>query len=47
MRWAENARVEQLQAIDPDRCLVRRVGWVSASEQGEIDRALRLVLGLF
>lgn len=39
--------VEQLQAIDPDRCLVRRVGWVSASEQGEIDRALRLVLGLF
>jgi mRNA interferase MazF len=39
--------VEQLQAIDPDRRLERKVGRVSPSEQEEIDRALRLTLGLF
>lgn len=39
--------VEQLQAIDPDRRLECKVGRVSPSEQEEIDRALRLTLGLF
>lgn len=39
--------IEQLQAIDPDRRLARKVGHVSGPEQVEIDRALQLVLGLF
>lgn len=39
--------VEQIQAIDPDRRLARKVGHVSGPEQAEIERALQLVLGLF
>lgn len=39
--------VEQLQAIDPDRRLARKVGRISAAEQIAIDDALKLVLGLF
>ena len=39
--------VEQLQAIDPERRLARKVGQVSAAEQEQIDEALQLVLGLF
>ncbi len=39
--------VEQLQAIDPERRLARKVGHVSAAEQEQIDEALQLVLGLF
>lgn len=39
--------LEQLQAIDPERRLARKVGRISADEQEAVDRALKLVLGLF
>lgn len=39
--------VEQLQAIDPERRLGRKVGRISTDEQVAVDRALKLVLGLF
>ncbi|MDQ2709121.1 MAG: type II toxin-antitoxin system PemK/MazF family toxin [Actinomycetota bacterium] len=39
--------VEQLQAIDPERRLARKVGQTSVDEQHTIDEALKLVLGLF
>jgi len=39
--------VEQLQAIDPERRLARKVGRISTDEQEAVDRALKLVLGLF
>lgn len=39
--------VEQLQAVDADRRLGRQVGRVTAVEQEELDRALKLALGLF
>ena len=39
--------VEQIQAIDAEKRLGRKVGRLSAGEQDEVDRALRLVLGLF
>lgn len=39
--------VEQLQAIDPERRLARRVGRITTDEQEALDRALTLVLGLF
>lgn len=39
--------VEQLQAIDPERRLARKIGQISGDEQHDIDRALKLVLGLF
>jgi mRNA interferase MazF len=39
--------VEQMLAIDPERRFGRRVGRVSVSEQLDIDRALKVVLGLF
>jgi mRNA interferase MazF len=39
--------VEQMQAVDPERRFVRHVGRVSADEQIDIERAVRLVFGLF
>jgi mRNA interferase MazF len=39
--------VEQMQSVDPQRRLGRKVGRVSSDEQAEIDRAVRLVMGLF
>lgn len=39
--------VEQMQAVDPEQRLGRRVGRVSAAEQSELDGAARMVLGLF
>lgn len=39
--------IEQLQAIDPERRLGRRVGHISPAEERDLDQALTLVLGLF
>lgn len=39
--------VEQLQAVDAEKRLGRKVGRLSLEEQHEVDQALRLVLGLF
>ncbi|RCW43579.1 mRNA interferase MazF [Halopolyspora algeriensis] len=39
--------VEQLQAIDAEKRLGRKVGRLSVDEQHEVDQALRLILGLF
>jgi mRNA interferase MazF len=39
--------VEQMQSIDPQRRLGRKVGRVSPAEQLDIDHAVKLVLGLF
>ncbi|MGQ0626191.1 MAG: type II toxin-antitoxin system PemK/MazF family toxin [Sporichthyaceae bacterium] len=38
--------VEQLQAVDVERRLGRKVGRVSPAEQADIDDALKLTLGL-
>lgn len=39
--------VEQIQAVDGEKRLGRKVGRLSVDEQHEVDQALRLVLGLF
>ena len=39
--------VEQLQSVDPERRLGRKVGKINFEEQFDIDRALKLILGLF
>lgn len=39
--------IEQLQAIDPERRLGRKVGRISPAEQQDLDQALKLVLDLF
>jgi mRNA interferase MazF len=39
--------VEQVQAVDPEKRFGRKIGQVTFTEQQDIDRALRLVLGLF
>lgn len=39
--------VEQVLAVDPEKRFVRKVGRVSPIEQIDIDRAVKLVLGLF
>ncbi|HJQ47689.1 MAG TPA: type II toxin-antitoxin system PemK/MazF family toxin [Amycolatopsis sp.] len=39
--------IEQMTAVDPEQRFGRKVGRVDAGEQAEIDRALKLVLGLF
>lgn len=39
--------VEQMQSVDPERRLGRKVGKISVEEQIDIDRAVKLVLGLF
>lgn len=39
--------IEQMTAVDPEQRFGRKVGRVNADEQAEIDRALKLALGLF
>lgn len=39
--------VEQAQAVDVERRFGRLAGRVTAAEQSDIDKALKLVLGLF
>jgi mRNA interferase MazF len=39
--------IEQMTGMDPAVRFGRKVGRVSAAEQGEIDRAAKLMLGLF
>lgn len=39
--------IEQMQAVDPERRLGRKLGRVSADEQAELDSAVEMVLGLF
>lgn len=39
--------VEQLLAVDPEQRFGRRVARVSADEQVDLDRAVKLVLGVF
>jgi mRNA interferase MazF len=39
--------VEQMQVIDPQRRLGRKVGRVNPSEMADIDGAIKFVLGLF
>ena len=39
--------VEQMQCIDPQRRLGRKVGRIDVAEQLDIDRTVKLVLGLF
>lgn len=39
--------VEQMQSVDPERRLGRKVGRISPAEQNDIDRAVKIVLGLF
>jgi len=39
--------LEQMTALDPTQRFGRKVGRIGMDEQAEIDRALKLVLGLF
>lgn len=39
--------VEQMQSVDPQRRLGRKVGKIAFQEQLDIDRAVKLILGLF
>lgn len=39
--------IEQMQAVDPNQRLGRRVGKINFEEQLDIDRALKVILGLF
>jgi len=39
--------IEQLQTVDPERRLARKVGQITADEQLAIDEAVKLVLGQF
>lgn len=39
--------LEQLQVVDPDQWFGRMVGRVNEDDRNEIDRALKLVLGLY
>lgn len=41
------ALIEQARCVDPEQRLGRKVGKISVEEQLDIDRAVKLVLGLF
>jgi len=39
--------IEQMKALDPEKRLGRKVGTLTFEERLDVDRALKLVLGLF